>query len=32
MTQGFGAGTHIENFVVQTGASFQLGFASIWYQ
>ncbi len=32
MAQGFGAGTHAENFVAQTGASFQLGFASIWYQ
>jgi len=30
--QGFGAGTHAENFVAQTGASFQMGFASIWYQ
>jgi Na+/proline symporter len=32
IAQGFGAGTHSENFVAQTGASFQLGFASIWYQ
>ncbi|MCF6268985.1 MAG: sodium:solute symporter family protein [Melioribacteraceae bacterium] len=32
MGQAFGAGTHAENFVAQTGASFQLGFASIWYQ
>ncbi len=32
MGQGFGAGTHAENFVAQTGASFQMGFASIWYQ
>ncbi len=32
MAQGFGAGTHAENFVAQTGASFQMGFASIWYQ
>ena len=32
MAQGFGAGTHAENFVAQTGASFHLGFASIWYQ
>ena len=30
--QGFGAGTHSENFVAQTGASFQMGFAAIWYQ
>ncbi|MEN8229811.1 MAG: sodium:solute symporter family protein [Bacteroidota bacterium] len=32
MGQAFGTGTHAENFVAQTGASFQLGFASIWYQ
>ncbi len=32
IAQGFGAGTHSENFVAQTGASFQMGFASIWYQ
>jgi len=32
MAQGFGAGTHSENFVAQTGASFRMGFASIWYQ
>jgi Na+/proline symporter len=30
--QAFGTGTHAENFVAQTGASFQLGFAAIWYQ
>ncbi len=28
----FGTGTHAENFVAQTGASYQLGFAAIWYQ
>ncbi len=32
IAQGFGAGTHSENFVAQTGASFQSGFAAIWYQ
>lgn len=32
MGQAFGAGTHAENFVAQTGASYHLGFASIWYQ
>ncbi len=32
MGQAFGTGTHAENFVAQTGASFQLGFAAIWYQ
>ncbi len=32
MGQAFGAGTHAENFVAQTGASYQYGFASIWYQ
>ncbi len=32
MGQAFGTGTHAENFVAQTGASYQLGFASIWYQ
>ncbi len=32
MGQAFGAGTQAENFVAQTGASFQMGFASIWYQ
>jgi Na+/proline symporter len=32
MGQAFGTGTHAENFVAQTGASFHLGFASIWYQ
>ncbi len=32
IAQGFGAGTHSENFVAQTGASFQMGFAAIWYQ
>lgn len=30
--QAFGTGTHAESFVAQTGASFQLGFAAIWYQ
>jgi len=32
MGQAFGTGTHAENFVAQTGASFQMGFSSIWYQ
>jgi len=32
MGQAFGTGTHAENFVAQTGASFQMGFAAIWYQ
>ena len=32
MGQAFGTGTHAENFVAQTGASFQFGFAAIWYQ
>ncbi len=32
IAQGFGAGTHSENFVAQTGASYQMGFAAIWYQ
>jgi Na+/proline symporter len=32
MGQAFGTGTHAENFVAQSGASFHLGFASIWYQ
>jgi len=32
MGQAFGTGTHAENFVAQTGASFHLGFAAIWYQ
>ncbi len=32
MGQAFGTGTHAENFVAQTGASYHLGFASIWYQ
>lgn len=32
MGQAFGTGTHAENFVAQTGASFQVGFAAIWYQ
>ncbi len=32
MGQAFGAGTHAENFVAQTGATYQLGFAAIWYQ
>jgi len=30
--QAFGTGTHAENPVAQTGATYQLGFASIWYQ
>ena len=29
IAQGFGAGTHSENFVAQTRASLQMGFASI---
>ena len=32
MGQAFGTGTHAENFVAQTGATFQYGFATIWYQ
>ena len=32
MGQAFGTGTHAESFVAQTGASFQMGFAAIWYQ
>jgi len=32
MGQAFGTGTHAENFVAQTGASFHLGFSAIWYQ
>jgi len=32
MGQAFGTGTHAENFVAQTSASYQLGFAAIWYQ
>ncbi|MBN2412833.1 sodium:solute symporter family protein [candidate division KSB1 bacterium] len=32
MGQAFGTGTHAENFVAQTGATFQLGFSTIWYQ
>jgi Na+/proline symporter len=32
MGQAFGTGTHAENFVAQTGASYQLGFSAIWYQ
>jgi len=32
MGQAFGTGTHAENFVAQTGASYQMGFAAIWYQ
>ena len=32
MGQAFGTGTHAENFVAQTGATFQAGFATIWYQ
>ncbi len=30
--QAFGTGTNAENPVAQTGASYQLGFATIWYQ
>ncbi len=30
--QSFGTGTHAENPVVQAGATFQGGFATIWYQ
>ncbi len=30
--QAFGTGTHAENPVGQTGATFQFGFATIWYQ
>jgi Na+/proline symporter len=30
--QSFGTGTHAENPVAQTGATFQYGFATIWYQ
>jgi SSS family solute:Na+ symporter len=30
--QAFGTGTHAENPVAQTGATFQYGFATIWYQ
>ena len=30
--QAFGTGTHAENPVGQTGATFHLGFATIWYQ
>lgn len=30
--QAFGSGTHAENPVAQAGASYQLGFATIWYQ
>jgi len=32
IAQAFGTGTHAENFVAQTGASFQAGFSTIWYQ
>ncbi len=32
MGQAFGTGTHAEMPVAQTGACFQLGFATIWYQ
>ncbi|NOY59097.1 MAG: sodium:solute symporter family protein [Calditrichaeota bacterium] len=32
MGQAFGTGTHAENFVAQTGATFQTGFSTIWYQ
>lgn len=30
--QSFGTGTHAENPVAQTGSTFHLGFATIWYQ
>ncbi|MGA2065441.1 MAG: sodium:solute symporter family protein [Thermoguttaceae bacterium] len=30
--QSFGTGTHAENPVSQAGATFQFGFATIWYQ
>ncbi len=30
--QAFGTGTHAENPVAQAGATFQFGFATIWYQ
>lgn len=30
--QSFGTGTHAENPVAQAGATFQFGFATIWYQ
>ena len=30
--QAFGTGTHAENPVAQTGSTFYLGFATIWYQ
>ncbi len=32
MGQSFGTGTHSENFVAQTGVTFQHGFSTIWYQ
>ena len=32
MGQAFGTGTHAENPVAQAGASFDKGFATIWYQ
>ncbi|MCB0656046.1 MAG: sodium:solute symporter family protein [Saprospiraceae bacterium] len=32
MGQAFGTGTHAEMPVAQTGASFHLGFSTIWYQ
>ena len=32
MGQAFGTGTHAEMPVAQTGASFQYGFAAIWFQ
>ncbi|MCB0602279.1 MAG: sodium:solute symporter family protein [Saprospiraceae bacterium] len=32
MGQAFGTGTHAEMPVAQTGASFSLGFSTIWYQ
>jgi Na+/proline symporter len=32
MGQAFGTGTHAEQPVAQTGATFELGFATIWYQ
>jgi Na+/proline symporter len=30
--QSFGTGTHAENPVAQAGATFNFGFATIWYQ
>ncbi len=32
MGQAFGTGTHAENPVAQAGATYQFGFATIWYQ